>query len=183
MSQRVFIDARFALRQDLQPRTWLHHEVDRISYVARINDSGDWAAYQGDPGWAPTRIATSGYRLSEKSARELFPVCADLPYKTTLKLIPFKSRQRTSVRAVLNRFEETLLEAGFAEIEDLKIQRLRAGMALSEAVELLQNIKNDSVLEIPQNLNLLNKQLERAMQLLRPLREESTSLDSTEVAL
>lgn len=182
MSQRVFIDTRLATRQDLQPRTWLHHQTEQVSYVARINDEGGWTAYQGFPNWTPIKISVSGHRLSEKKAQEIFPICAHLPYRATLKIIPFKPKQRPSVRAVLNSFEEALIEAGFAEIEDLRVHRLRAGLAVAEALQLARSIKNGSVDNLSENLNLLAQRLEEAMFSLRPSGDETFNQDSTEVA-
>lgn len=173
MSQRTFIDTQLATRRNLQPRTWLHHTTSQASYTARINDNGDWTAYRGDPDWGPTKVAVSGYRLSEQRAREIFPVCAHLTYRTTLKLIPFKPKRKASVRAVLDSFEDALERAGLAEIEDLKVQRLRAGMALAEAIELAQDIKSSSITDLPKNLNQLTKRLEDVMHSLRPLGEEN----------
>lgn len=182
MSQRVFINTRLATRQDLQPRTWLHHEANGASYVARINEYGDWAAYQGYPDWTLTKVATSGHRLSEKKARELFPICAHLQYRT-LKLIPFKPKRKDSVRTVLDSFEQALERAGIAEIEELKAQRLRAGMALAEAIELARDIKSGSITDLSENVNLLTKRLEEAMYSLRPGGEEKSPADySTEEA-
>lgn len=182
MSQRVFINTRLATRQDLQPRTWLYHEADGASYVARINEHGDWTAYQGYSDWTLTKVATSGCRLSEKSARELFPICAHLQYRT-LKLIPFKPKRRDSVRTVIDSFEQALERAGIAEIEELKAQRLRAGLALAEAIELAQDIKSGSIIDLSKNLNQLTKRLEEAMHSLRPGGGENTPADySKEVA-
>lgn len=181
MSQRTFIDTRIATRRDLQPRTWLHHETDRATYLARINEHGDWTAYWGDPSWSLTRVATAGHRLSEKKARELFPICSHLQYRT-LKLIPFKPKPRDSVRTVLDSFEQALERAGIAEIEDLKAQRLKAGLALADAIELAHAIKNGSVTDLSKNLNQLTKRIEEAMYLLRPRGEDTTPTESKEVA-
>mgnify|MGYP003602937046 CR=1 FL=1 len=182
MTQRTFIDTRIATRQDLQPRTWLHHEVNGASYVARINEYGDWAAYQGYPNWSLTKVATSGYRLSEKEARELFPICDHLQYRS-LKLIPFKPKRRDSVRTVLNSFEQALERAGIAEIEELKAQRLRAGLALAEAIELAREIKNGSITDLSENVNQLTKRIEEAMYSLRPQGEENTPADYSKEAV
>lgn len=182
MSTRVFIDTRLATRNDLKPRTWLYHTTDQVNYVARINDDGDWTAYQGFPSWTPIKVSVSGHRLSEEKAREIFPMCKHLPYRNTLKIVPFKPKQRPSVRAVLNSFEEALIEAGFAEIEDLRIHRFRAGLAVVDALELAQSIRNGSVDDLSENFNLLVERLEEAMYSLRPRGEDTTPTESKEVA-
>lgn len=175
MNQRTFLDMTIATRRDLHPRTWLHHLTDQASYAARINEDGGWTAYQGFPSWTPVKVSVSGHRLPEDAARRIFPICAHLPYRLTLKIIPFRPKQRASIRAVLDSFEESLIIAGFAEIEDLKIHRLRVGFAVAEALELARIIGDGSVTNLSENLDLLTIRLEEAMYLLRPAGEEEIS--------
>jgi hypothetical protein len=183
MTQRNFIDLYLATSTDLRPGTWLHCSTKKATYVARIDANRNWSAYEGSLNWSLAKVSDSGYKLPEEKAKEIFPICANLPYHLPLKLVTFRPKYRTNLRAVLNSFEHALVKAGFAELEEFKAQRLRVGLALADALEMARTIESSSINELPQNLNSLIQQMEQAMYLLRPQEEEETSIEnSKEVA-
>ena len=64
-------------------------------------------------------------------------------------------------------------KSGLVEIEDLKAQRLRAGLAAAaDALEMARAINNSPVTDLSKNVSSLVQQLEEVVFTLRPLGEE-----------
>jgi hypothetical protein len=53
----------------------------KVVAVVSFNNAVDWAAYRGPTDWSDDEVAMSGSKLKEGTARGLFPLLSNIPYR------------------------------------------------------------------------------------------------------